>query len=820
MDNSDTQERIAALEHQLSACNAELTRLKQDADSQHDHYRLLFDHSRDALLVMDKETGMLLDANQSAEKMYGFSREELLSMSIFDLRAGETRVMTQEQMSRADGNGILFETLHCKKDGTVFPVEVSSQGVTVNNRRSLISVIRDITERKRAEAERLDLLHQIREEKKDAEYRVQELSAIIESMEDAVIVYDQKGYIFNSNASAVRAHGVELKGAYRDITHKTLNIRHPGGIPVSLEELPSTRALKGTPVIREPFEITSRNGYEMYLQVTATPLIVNGVQRGAVSVWHDITELKHSEDALQDVLKKAEEGSLMLETILANLPAGMAITSGPPDYVISRVSRYGADLMESTEEIMTGIPTGLHRLYWRWFLPDGKTRPSNEQMPLYRAAHFGETVYNNEFVIEVDRERKIPISVTAAPVRNSKGEIVAAISTWSDISHVKLAEEILKKHNEALQLSEDMFRSMFESAPFAISLFEIEGGPYVQVNDAWCELMGYPREEVIGKTPMDLQLDESVEDGHDRMPLAFELPKYSRHFEIQTYNKSGKPLVLTCYVEMVEIAGKWHYLNTIENITERRQAELALSRYAAELERSNHELQEFAFVASHDLQEPLRKIETFTDLIQEEAVNLSERQSDMFGRLRNAASRMRSMITGLLHLSRISTDAKPFTRVDLNTIVSEVLTDLDQALERTGGKVETENLPVIEADPLQIRQLFQNLIANAVKFQPPDQQPQIRVYSEKTDPQTVRITVQDNGIGFDSAHIDNLFQPFRRLVSRQDYEGNGMGLAICRKIVERHGGKINVDSVMGQGAKFIVTLPVHQTRNFDQPGVM
>ncbi|MEM5773564.1 MAG: PAS domain S-box protein, partial [Anaerolineaceae bacterium] len=778
--------RIAELEQQLAACNAELTTLKQNILSQQDHYRLLFNHSRDALLFLDRDSGKLLDVNDSAVKMYGYSREELLTMSIFDLRAENTRPVTQEQMAQADLQGLLFETAHCKKDGTEFQVEVSSQGVTLNNRRSLISIVRDITERKQAEEERLDLLRQIQEEKKEAEYRIQELNAIIESINDPVIVYDQDGYIFKSNESAARAHGKDLKNAYRDITFRTMQIRHPDGSPVEQADLPSSKTLRGSTVIREYFEIVNQNGREMYIQVTATPLYVNGVQRGAVSVWHDITELKHSEDALQVALKKAEEGSLMLEAILANLPAGMAITSGPPDYIISRVSRFGADLLESTEEIMTGIPAGTHRLYWRWLLPDGKTRPTDEQMPMYRAAHFGETVYNAEFIMEVSKGKKIPISVTAAPVRNARGEIVAAISTWSDIAHIKQAEEILNQRNEALRLSEDMFRSMFQSAPFAISLSEMEGGPYVQVNDAWCDLMEYPRDEVIGKTPAELYLDQSVDNEQYRMAAGSDEREFSRQFEVKTLSKSGRPLVLSCNVEVVNVAGKLYHLNTIENITDRRQAEIALNRYAAELERSNHELQEFAFVASHDLQEPLRKIETFTDLILEESVSLSGRQKDMFSRLKNAASRMRGMITGLLQLSRVSTDAQPFSRVDLNHIITEVLTDLDQAIESSGGKVETAPLPVIEADPYQIQQLFLNLIANAIKFQPAQNKPLVQVYAEKPDSETVKITVQDNGIGFDHAHIDTLFQPFKRLVSRQDYEGNGMGLAICRKIVERH----------------------------------
>jgi PAS domain S-box-containing protein len=242
------------------------------------------------------------------------------------------------------------------------------------------------------------------------------------------------------------------------------------------------------------------------------------------------------------------------------------------------------------------------------------------------------------------------------------------------------------------------------------------------------------------------------------------------------------------------------------------------SRQRQELARSNAELQEFAYIASHDLQEPLRKIQAFGDRLQAQfSQKLGDRGKDYLERMHNAAERMQALINDLLSLSQVTTKAQPFVQVDLNLIVQEVLIDLELTIEQTSGQVEVGQLATIEADPLQIRQLLQNLIGNALKFHRPNIKPVVKVNSqiikleqesvEKVVVRVCQITIEDNGIGFDEKYLDRIFNVFQRLHSRSEYEGTGMGLAICRKVVERHGGSITATSKPGQGATFIVTLP-------------
>ncbi len=267
------------------------------------------------------------------------------------------------------------------------------------------------------------------------------------------------------------------------------------------------------------------------------------------------------------------------------------------------------------------------------------------------------------------------------------------------------------------------------------------------------------------------------------------------------------------------------YSNTLGSLISRKRAEITLKQneaairaYARELERSNDELQQFAYISSHDLQEPLRKIQTFGDrLKQRHADVLDERGLDYLRRMQEAADRMQTLIQDLLSLSRVGTHTRPFAPVDLNVILTQVLADLETHLEATGAQVQLAELPVIEADETQMRQLFQNLLSNALKFRRPQIPPAITLTYEAIADASVgrdcyRLAVQDNGIGFDEKYSERIFGMFQRLHGRSEYEGTGVGLAICRRIVERHHGRITAQSSPGQGSTFIVTLPCQQPK--------
>jgi signal transduction histidine kinase len=246
--------------------------------------------------------------------------------------------------------------------------------------------------------------------------------------------------------------------------------------------------------------------------------------------------------------------------------------------------------------------------------------------------------------------------------------------------------------------------------------------------------------------------------------------------------------------------------STITRLTSERE----LEAYAQRLEQLNRELREFAFVASHDLREPLRKIQAFGHLMEDGCgESLTEQARDYVMRITQSAKRMSALLDAVLSYSRATEKPGPFALSDLSEIARDAVSDLELPITRAGAHVEIGPLPAAEVDPNQLRQLFQNLIANAIKYCEPGEPPHIKMLGEIKD-KSCNLYIQDNGIGFSQKYVDRIFRPFQRLHGRTEYEGTGMGLAICRKIAERHGGNITAKSEPGQGSVFIVTLPLAQ----------
>ena len=251
-----------------------------------------------------------------------------------------------------------------------------------------------------------------------------------------------------------------------------------------------------------------------------------------------------------------------------------------------------------------------------------------------------------------------------------------------------------------------------------------------------------------------------------------------------------------------------HRVDALRHVAERR-----LRIASVELERSNRELQDFAAIASHDLQEPLRKIQAFGDRLNSQyAQALGEAGSEYLGRMTSAATRMRDLIDDLLAYSKVQSTTAEFRPVALQPIMDGVLQDLERRIEECGGRVEVGPLPSVAADPTQMRQLLQNLVGNALKFKRAGEAPHVRVTSRRLPDAAAgtadwEISVADNGIGFEPSEAERIFAPFQRLHGRGDYEGTGIGLAICRRIVERHGGVLVGTGIPGEGATFTATLP-------------
>jgi chemotaxis family two-component system sensor kinase Cph1 len=375
--------------------------------------------------------------------------------------------------------------------------------------------------------------------------------------------------------------------------------------------------------------------------------------------------------------------------------------------------------------------------------------------------------------------------------------------------------KVREKVERALEISEKNYSAVFDNS--LTGIYVVQDGKLKLANQTLADIYGYEKRELIGMDSLDLVHPDDRRLVIELTEKRFRGEQVPSVYEVRSIRKDGAVIWVQRRNTLVPFEGRRAVLGNVLDITPLKEAEEAVRRQTEELSRSNQELQAFASVASHDLQEPLRKIRTFGDLLQSKfGEQLGEEGKDYLGRMRNAALRMQTLIDALLSYSQVNTKGLDFKTVNLKDIVQEVITDLEVLIESKGAKVHVDELPAIEADPVQMRELFQNLISNGLKFGPEHEATEVRVRAEaleETVPERVRIAVEDNGIGFDNKFADRIFLTFERLHSRTAYEGAGMGLAICRKIVERHGGTIEAKGVPGKGATFIITLPVRQRHN-------
>jgi two-component system, LuxR family, sensor kinase FixL len=369
----------------------------------------------------------------------------------------------------------------------------------------------------------------------------------------------------------------------------------------------------------------------------------------------------------------------------------------------------------------------------------------------------------------------------------------------------------------------DRYRALFDRSMDAIYLSS-EGGRIIRANPAFIRLFGYREDELHTISARDLYADPADRRRFQEAVATGAVQDFLTR--LQRCDGEIRTCLITATVRRAR-DGTVEYQGIIRDVTARRREQAELVRITEELRRSNSDLEQFAYVASHDLQEPLRKIRAFGDrlatLLDDQ---LDERGADYLKRILAAGERMQALIQSLLVYSRLSSKPAEMEDVDMGAVVAVVLDDLEPRIAETAAEVVAGHLPTLQANPLQMRQLFQNLLSNALKYRAPDRTPRVEVSSELLDESglvvegddlwravSARINVRDNGIGFESEYGERIFELFQRLHGRSDYDGAGIGLGICRRIAERHSGSIRAEGRPGQGATFFVTLPLIRERD-------
>jgi PAS domain S-box-containing protein len=649
------------------------------------------------------------------------------------------------------------------------------------------------------------------------------LRTLVDGLPDRIFIKDRQSRFLINNSAHVHALGATCPD---ELIGKTDLDLFPAEMANQFFNDERAVMESGQPLNREEMAVNPRTQETCWLQTTKIPLRdQNGQVVGLMGISRDITDRKQAEAALRQSYNEMEKRvaartveldreRLLLRTLIDNLPdciyakdaAGRKTMANPADLKNLRC-KTEAEAVGKTDFDL--FPKDVAEKFW-----------ADDQAVIQ-----GRPVIDREEYFINDAGEKRWLLTSKLPLRDQDGRTIGLVGVGRDITRRKEAEEALARERSLL-------RTLIDNLPDCIYAKD-DAGRKVLANPADLKNLRCKTEaEAVGKTDFDLFPKDIAEKfWADDQAVIQGQPVIDR--EEYFINDDGeKRWLLTSKLPLRDPDGKTIGLVGIgRDITRRKEAEEALvssesklRKFTTQLERSNRELQDFAYVASHDLQEPLRKIVVFGERLKEQsAEKLDEQSSDYLERMQKAAARMQTLINDLLTFSRLTTKARPFVQVDLAEVARDVVNDLEGRIEQVKGRVELGTLPMIDAEALQMRQLFQNLIGNALKFRRPEAPPVVKVAAEiitgfsaegddGVPKKFCQLTVSDNGIGFDEKYLDRIFTVFQRLHTRNEYEGTGMGLAIARKIALFHHGDITARSKPGEGATFIVTLPVIQPK--------
>lgn len=504
----------------------------------------------------------------------------------------------------------------------------------------------------------------------------------------------------------------------------------------------------------------------------------DALRRKSAELEHALQSLRDGEERTRLIVDTALDAVIMMDTdgvVVGWNPQAAATFGWPADEALGRVL---------TELIIPPSYREAHTRGLRHYLQTGEEKVLHRRLELTALHRDG---------------HESPVELAITPIRS--GEHLYFSGFLRDITARKETERALRE-------SEKRFRATFEQAAVGIAHVGPDGR-WLRVNQKLCDIVGYTREELLSLTFQDVTHPDDLDAdlAQVRQVLDGQIDTYT--MEKRYFRKEGSEVWIALTVALVrDDAGKPDYfISVVEDIQRRKEAEEELRRRTEELTRSNQDLEHFAYVASHDLQEPLRAVSGSLQLLTRRyAGQLDARADEFIGHAVDGATRMEALIEDMLTYSRVGRREDPRQLIESEEALDSALKNLGATIRETRAQVTRTPLPTVRAISAQLTVLFQNLVGNAIKFRRKDGPVQIHVGVETRDDAWV-FRVVDNGIGIDSQYFERIFLMFQRLHTRRDYPGTGIGLALCKRIVERHGGSIWVESEPGKGSTFFFTLP-------------
>jgi PAS domain S-box-containing protein len=736
-------------------------------------YRGLLEAAPDAMVVVN-QSGEIVLLNVQAEKQFGYRRDELLGQKVTNIIpvGFAERLVADDLRSAEDASaqqiGTGIELIARRKDGGEFPIEIMLSPLASVEGTLVTAAIRNISVRKAVETHLAQM---------EGRYR-----GLLEAAPDAMVVVNQSGEIVLLNVQAEKQFGYrrdELLG------QKVTNI-----IPIGFAERLVADDLRSAEdasaqQIGTGIELIARrkDGGEFPIEIMLSPLasaegtLVTAAIRN-ISVRKAVeTHLAQMEGRYRGLLEAAPDAMVVVnqsgEIVLLNVQAekqfgyrrdellGQKVTNIIP---IGFAERLVADDLRSAEDASAQqIGTGIELIAQR---KDG-----------------------GEF----------PIEIMLSPLASAEGTLVTA--AIRNISVRKAAETHLAQ-------MEGRYRGLLEAAPDAMVVVN-QSGEIVLLNVQAEKQFGYRRDELLGQKVTNIIpigfAERLIADGL-RSAEDASAQQIGTGIELIAQRKDGDEFPIEIMLSPLESTEGTLITAAIRDISVRKRAAVVLLQKVDELKRSNEELGQFAYIASHDLQEPLRMVASYTQLLSRRYKGKLDVDADEFIAFAvDGASRMQRLIQDLLTYSRVGTKGRELRHTSSEDAFQQALVNLRGSIEGSGAVVTHDALPTVLADEMQLTQLFQNLIGNAIKYQNPGI-PRVHISAAMNGQKKWSFAVQDNGLGIDPQYFERIFGMFQRLHKREEFAGTGIGLAICKKIVERHDGNISVESQLGHGSTFRFAL--------------
>jgi PAS domain S-box-containing protein len=722
--------------------------------------------------------GRYLGANKAWEEFFGIPRASFLGKRVADLYP--------QNPGAAERHAAMDRELYARPGGQSYELPITTRGgisrdtiyykATYNGAdgevAGLVGAIVDISGRTHAEAA-------VRESE-------ERWRSILNSANDGLLVYDRSLNVTFVNRAAERILGLpaaEIIGAAGFAS--LLPCVHEDGSPLDPETERPTRVTvrTGRPLTGYVVGIKRPEGAMTWLSVNTGFLRRRDESDwyGVVSTISDITARKNAELQLR-------ESEARYRHTFEQAASGMAHIGLDRRFI--RVNRRLCEILGYTEQEL------LH-LRGKDISHPEDLDIINAQRPRIYAGEI-EAVHLEKRYLRKDRSL-VWVAFTMTLERDAAGQPLYEIAVFNDITAQRVAEARLRE-------SEARFRQTFEYAEDGIAHVGLDGR-FLLVNRRLCEMLGYSEAELLGRSVKEVSHAEDRDLTDAQRAKVHDGEVDSVRFEKRYLRKDGAVVWVDLAVALTrDPHGHPQYeIAVFNDITERKRTEAALKEAHEELQRSNSELEQFAYVASHDLQEPLRMVASYTQLVMRRYGDKLDKDAHEFMHyVVDGAARMKQLIEDLLAYSRVGTRHRDFKPIEVEVALKRALANLKAAIDESGAVVSWDHLPAVKADEVQVPQLFQNLIGNALKFRGAGVP---RVHIEvRESPSEWQFTVRDNGIGIEPQYFERIFMLFQRLHTKGDYPGTGIGLAICKKVVERHGGRIWVESKLGEGTAFHFTL--------------